>query len=450
MKVVKFGGSSLANAEQVKKVCEIVMADVDRRVVVVSAPGKRHGGDTKVTDLLIACANCRQAGKPYEEALASVVARYAEIQKDLDLPEYVVAEIERDLRQRMASEEPSKHVFMDLMKASGEDNNAKLVAAALRKRGVEANYVNPKDVGLLLSDEYGNAQILPESYASLRKLKDAAGVTVFPGFFGYTKAGQVVTFPRGGSDITGSILAAAVEADVYENFTDVDSVCAVNPSLVTNVKPISKLTYREMRELSYAGFGVLHDEAILPVIRAGIPICIKNTNQPEAPGTMIVREREYGLGEVVGIAYDVGFCTIFVSKYLMNRELGFGRKLLQIIEEEGLSYEHAPSGIDNMSVILRERDFPKSTEEQVLARINNELNVDSVFVEHGMAMIMVVGEGMRYAVGNAATVTKALSDVGVNIDMINLSSSEVNMMLGVKAEDSEKAVVSLYNAFFGE
>lgn len=448
MKVCKFGGSSLAGASQVSKACDIVTSDPERRVVVVSAPGKRHKDDTKVTDLLITCAESRLSGNSAAEEMGAVIKRFAVIQEGLGLPADVMEGISRDLRERLDGDTDHRARFIDGMKAAGEDNCAKIVTAELCRRGVDAHYLSPKDAGLLLSDEYGNAQLLPESYDNLSVLREARGVTVFPGFFGYTPAGAIVTFPRGGSDITGSILAAAVEADVYENFTDVDSVFAVDPDIIPDAEPVAELTYREMRELSYAGFRVLHDEAIVPAVRAGIPICIKNTSCPDAPGTRIVPERKYVHGKVVGIASGEGFCTIFVSKYLMNREIGFGRRLLQIFEDEGVSYEHTPSGIDNLSIILREKGFDSVTEERVLDRIGTELGVNDVEVEHGLALIMIVGEGMRYTVGLAAKATKAFADAGVNIEMMNQGSSEISMMFGVKATDRKQAVRSLYKAFF--
>lgn len=448
MKVCKFGGSSLAGAGQISRACDIVISDPERRVVVVSAPGKRHEDDTKVTDLLIACAESRLAGNSAEEEIGVAVERFKVIQEGLGLPADVMEGISRDLRERLNADTEHKARFIDGMKAAGEDNCAKIVTAELCRRGVDAHYLSPKDAGLLLSDEYGNAQFLPESYDNLSVLREARGVTVFPGFFGYTLDGHIVTFSRGGSDITGAILAAAVKADAYENFTDVDSVFAVDPDIIPDVKPVEELTYREMRELSYAGFRVLHDEAIVPVVRAGIPICIKNTSCPDAPGTRIVPERKHVHGKVVGIASDEGFCTIFVSKYLMNREIGFGRRLLQIFEDEGVSYEHTPSGIDNVSIILCEKGFDSATEERVLDRIRTELGVNDVEVEHGLALIMIVGEGMRYTIGLAAKATKAFADAGVNIEMMNQGSSEISMMFGVKAADRKQAVRSLYKAFF--
>ena len=449
MKVAKFGGTSLADAGQIRKVIEITKADQDRRIIVVSAPGKRSKDDIKVTDLLIACAKAMLKRGEAEKELAAVVSRFAEIQKELDLPASITKEIEEDLRARLVKDRSHAAAFTDCLKAAGEDNCAKVVAAAFVRGGTDAQYVNPREAGMLLSAEHGNAQVLPEAYPLLAKLRDRSGIQVFPGFFGYTKDGEVVTFPRGGSDITGAIVAAAVKADVYENFTDVDSVYAVDPRLVTGARPITLMTYREMRELAYAGFGVFHDEAIVPAVRAKVPICIKNTNRPSAPGTMIVPKREFAEHGAVGISSSDGFTMIYVDKYLMNREIGFGRRLLQILEDERVSYEHAPSGIDNTSVVVHQSAMPPEKEAHVIKRIRDELLPDNVEVEHNLAMIMVVGEGMQYTVGLAAKATTALAAAGVNIEMMNQGSSEISMMFGVKGVDREKAVKALYEAFFG-
>jgi aspartate kinase len=320
------------------------------------------------------------------------------------------------------------------------------VAQVFVKQGVKAHYADPREAGMLLSEDFGNAQVLPESYGRLAALKDTSETIIFPGFFGYTQRGQVATFPRGGSDITGSILAAAVGAHLYENFTDVDSVFGIDPRIFPDARPIPVLTYREMRELAYAGFGVFHDEAIVPVVEAKIPICIKNTNRPEAPGTLIVPQRKYRHGEVIGIASATGFSTIYLSKYMMNREVGFGRRLLQILEQEQLSFEHVPSGIDSMSVILRRATLTEDLEEHVLDRIRAELRPDDVTIEHGLALIMIVGEGMRYAVGTASKACAALANSGVNIEMINQGSSEISIMFGVKEMDHKAAVTALGRA----
>jgi aspartate kinase len=448
MKVVKFGGSSLASGKQVEKVFQIVVSDCERKVVVVSAPGKRFPKDQKVTDLLIACAEQCLQNKDSNEKFNAVIERYSAIADELALPKEIINEIESDLTNRLNGDRSKPDRFMDLVKASGEDNNAKLVAAYFRNQGVEAHYVDPREAGLLVSDEPGNAQVLQEAYSRLYSLNDRSGILIFPGFFGYSKEGEVFTFSRSGSDITGSILANALKADLYENFTDVDAVYAVNPFIVKEPKGIKELTYREMRELSYAGFTVLHDEALVPAFRAGIPVLIKNTNNPAAPGTRIVYERDNTNGPVIGIASDQGFCSIYVSKYLMNREVGFGRKLLSILEEFELSYEHTPSGIDDVSVILRENQLGPDTEQAIKERIETELHADEVKIEHGLALIMVVGEGMRRNVGTMARASEALARAKVNIEMINQGSSEVSMMFGVKEVEEKKAVQALYDEFF--
>ena len=341
--------------------------------------------------------------------------------------------------------------FMDLLKAAGEDNNAKLATVAFQKRGKKARYASPKDTGMILEGEAGNATLNPESYKRLaRAFADFDGIVVYPGFFGYRADGTVATFPRGGSDITGSILAAAVRADVYENFTDVDSVYPVDPRIVPEVKTgIDTMTYREMRELSYAGFGVFNDEAIFPAVQARIPINVRNTNHPAEPGTMIVQTRRVMPGTVTGIAAANGFTNIIIDKYLMNRQIGFTRRLLAILEEEGVSYEHIPSGIDSISVIIRCEKFDPALEKKTLARIKRELSPDSVIVSHDYAVLMVVGEGMCYSAGMLARATTALARAGINISMVNQGASEVSFMIGIRSADHDRAVRALYNEFFG-
>ncbi len=450
LKVSKFGGSSLASGEQVRRACDIITADPERRLIVVSAPGKRHSQDIKVTDLLIAAASERLMGKIGASECAEAIERYRNIASELELPDEVVEPIAKDLTQRLENSTTDKYLYMDMMKAGGEDNCARLIAQALQARGVEAHYVNPKDAGLLLSDEPGNAQVLPEAYNRLRSLSERPGITIFPGFFGYSKEGNIVTFSRGGSDITGAILASTVRAEVYENFTDVDSVFAANPSIVSNPAPISELTYREMRELSYAGFSVFHDEALEPVYRAMVPVHIRNTNNPKATGTLIVPHRTSREIPVVGIAAMSNVCCIYLSKYLMNRQVGFGRRLLQILEGENISFEHIPSGIDNMSVILREENMPVEKEKRVVEKIRQTLAPEDIFVERDLSLIMVVGEGMRHTVGIASRATGALARAATNIEMINQGSNEVSMMFGVKSTDMDIAVQALYKEFFND
>ena len=448
LKVCKFGGTSLASAEQIRKVCDIVLSDPSRRIVALSAPGKRFSADTKVTDLLIACAENSLRLGAADEAVKRVVDRFAEIAQALGLGPEVVNGLRDGLQSRLAEPTSDPGRFTDGLKALGEEHCARLVARYLASRRIEAHYVDPKEAGLLLSDEAGNARVLPVSYKRLQGLRDRKGILVFPGFYGYTPSGQLVTFPRGGTDITGAVLAAAVGADLYENFTDVDSVYAADPRVVESPASVEELTFAEMRELSYAGFGVFHDEALEPVYRAGVPVRIANTNNPSAPGTRLVPRRKKPSRRVVGIASSSGFCSIFIGKYLMNREMGFVRRLLQIIEEAGLSFEHCPSGIDSISVILRSDSFERAAEQGIVERIRAELKPDSLDVGHGLALVMVVGENMRYTVGLAARATAALARANVNIEMLNQGSSEISIMFGVKDEDAGKAVNALYDEFF--
>ena len=451
MKVCKFGGSSLADANQLTKVIDIVLSDPQRRMVVVSAPGKRNKEDTKVTDLLIALAKAGLSGADTKVPLAAVVARYAEIASDLSLGDEIVKTIEADLQERVDSDKSDAGLYMDLLKAAGEDNNAKLVAVAFSARGRKARYASPKETGMILEGEAGNATLDPESYRKLaRAFSDFDGIVIYPGFFGYRADGSIATFPRGGSDITGSILAAAIRADVYENFTDVDSVYPVDPRIVPEVNSgIDTMTYREMRELAYAGFGVFNDEAIFPAVQARIPINVRNTNHPSSPGTMIVQTRRVIPGTVTGIASDGGFANIIIDKYCMNREIGFTRKLLSILEDEGVSYEHIPSGIDSISVIIRGSGFDSATEKRVVARIKKELTPDSLIVAHDYVMLMVVGEGMAFSAGMLAKATGALAHAGVNISMVNQGASEISFMIGINSADRDTAVRALYHTFFG-
>ena len=448
MIVCKFGGTSVASAQQIKKVAAIVNANPLRKIVVVSAPGKRDDNDIKVTDLLINLTEAVLCGNDFNEPFKQVMARYTEIAVDLGLDEGIVNTIETDMQWRLAMDKKDPVQFSDQMKASGEDNSAKLVAAYLTSIGLQANYINPKEAGLLVTSFPNRVQVLPESFGQLSALRERTSITVFPGYFGYTNEGVLRTFERGGSDITGSILAAAVKADLYENFTDVDCVFAANPRIVDHPAEIDIMTYREMRELSYAGFAVLHDEALMPAFKESVPVCIKNTNNPLSTGTMIVANRENSFRPVTGISADSGFSTLYVSKYLMNREIGFGRKLLQILEDEEISYEHTPSGIDNISVILRSHQLTTEKESRIVHRVKEELFADDVHIRNDLSMVVLVGEGMNNSTGLAARATAAISRTGANIEMINQGSSEVSLVFGVLKKDETKILKELYNEFF--
>ena len=448
MKVSKFGGTSVASAEQIKKVAAIVQSDPTRKFVVVSAPGKRFSSDKKVTDLLIELANAALNQDEIESKLQQVLNRYREIALDLRLDQTICDVIENDLLERISTDMSDVEYFVDNIKASGEDNNAKLISTYFTSIGLPAKYVSPKTAGLVVNDLPERALALPEAYDNLSHLIGMNEIVVFPGFFGFTRGGLLRTFDRGGSDITGSILAASVHAELYENFTDVDSVFCANPKVVNDPMEIEEITYREMRELSYAGFSVFHDEALMPVYKAGIPVCIKNTNNPSAPGTKIVAERKGKHRPITGISADSGFSILYVSKYLMNREIGFGRKLLQILEEEFISYEHTPSGLDDISVIIRSHQLTTEKENRIIKRVREELHAEEVHFRHEFSMIVVVGEGMNNNTGLAARAATAISRTGSNIEMINQGSSEVSLAFGVHKSNENKILQELYNEFF--
>ena len=448
MKIAKFGGSSLADAFQIKKVCDIVLADPDRRIIVVSAPGKRSKEDIKVTDLLIAVANAALSGESYEEALDKVIERYRSICDDLDI-ETILPDIIETLITAAASDTSDANVYLDTVKAMGEDCCARLVAAYLTSIGHPAVYCNPQKCSLFLEhDAAGKARILGESYDNLESLKEKKELCIFPGFYGYGKDGRVITFSRGGSDITGSILAGAVNADVYENWTDVDNVFAVNPAIVKNPFPIYEITYDEMRELAYAGFSVLHEEALYPVYVRGIPVHIRNTNNPSAKGTRIVSERTHYDSLVTGIAGEKGFLTITVDKYLMNHEVGFLSTLLKIMAEEGIPVEHIPSGIDSVTIIARKKYFTPEKEDIIINRFRNEARAESVKVERDLAIVMIVGQAMEKSVGIMARAASALSAAGINLRIVNQGASEISMMFGVSEEYTDYAVRVLYKELF--
>lgn len=448
MNVAKFGGSSLANSEQFKKVGGIVEEDSSRKFIVVSAPGKRYEEDYKITDLLIRLGDAYIRDSKYKSYFITIMDRITAIVQELDLPKKITQEIQANIEQ-VLQKDLKQTDKMNEIKAIGEDSSAKILSAYLQTLGIDAHYVNPSDAGIIVDNNPEGATLLPESYEKINTLREKKGVLVIPGFFGYTKDGLLATFSRGGSDITGAIIASGVQAELYENFTDVNAVYSVNPSIVHNPKEIKLLTYREMRELSYAGFSVFHDEALIPAFNAKIPVCIKNTNNPEAKGTMVVSTKETNEKRVVGIASDSGFTSIYISKFLMNREVGFGRKLFEILEEEHISFEHAPSGIDDMSIIIRDSQLPDEKELQLVQRLSEELSPDTISVHHNLALIMVVGEGMKETIGMAQTATTALGEANVNIEMINQGSSEVSMMFGIKADGIHRAIKSLYKSFFG-
>jgi len=449
MIVTKFGGTSLSTAAQIKKACAILLEDSRRQIMVVSAPGCRYDGDKKTTDLLILLAKAAYMRQACKAQLKDVLERFSDITDELNLPDWVFHAVKEDIEARVKRMDLSFERYLDLVKAAGEDSCAKVVAAYLQSLGADAAYLNPQTTGMVLEGKAGGAHFLPAQSHKLSELKHLKGIGVYPGFFGYTRGGDVVTFGRGGSDITAAILAAAVDAEIYENFTDVDSVYAANPKQVKNPRPVPEITYREMRELAYAGFSVLHEESVEPVLRAGIPLCIKNIYNPAAAGTTVLHKRE-GAVRVVGIAGTDGFCILTVGKYLMNHEVGFGRKLFGLLEEESISFDHVLSGIDTMSVIFRQEQLSDKGRERLFARVREELNADFTDLISSTAIIMLVGEGIIFLKDIVARLTSALLKENIYIDALNMcGGNPVSMAIGVKSVHLTAAVQALYGEFFG-
>ncbi|MDE7445041.1 MAG: aspartate kinase [Lachnospiraceae bacterium] len=432
-KVVKFGGSSLASAEQFVKVGDIIHADAERRYVVPSAPGKRFSDDTKVTDMLYECYHLAESGKDFKKELAAISARYQEIIDGLSLTISLKDEfkvIEKNFKEKAGE---------NYAASRGEYLNGIIMAAYLGYEFIDAaEVIRFTDEGDFDS-EYTN-QILGQRLAGVER-------AVIPGFYGAYADGRVKTFSRGGSDITGSIVARAIKADVYENWTDVSGFLVADPRIIENPQGIETITYRELRELSYMGASVLHEDAIFPVRREGIPINIRNTNKPEDEGTWIVESTcQKSKYVITGIAGKRGFCSVNIEKAMMNAEIGFGRKVLQAFEDNGISFEHVPSGIDTMTVFVHQDEFIDK-EQKVVSAIHRLADPDSVDIEADLALIAVVGRGMKSTRGTAGRIFSALAHVNVNVKMIDQGSSELNIIIGVANDDFEAAIKAIYDIF---
>lgn len=434
IKVVKFGGSSLADANQFKKVASIVKADPDRRFVVASAPGKRFSEDTKITDMLYSCYEVAAKGGDFEGQFAAIESRYNSIIKDLGLN----VSLDKEFVQ-------IKNGFIgragrDYAASRGEYLNGKLLAAYL---GFE--FIDP--AGYIFFNESGVFD-LEKTTAVLSEKLAKTEYAVIPGFYGSMPNDTIKTFSRGGSDVTGSIVARAANASIYENWTDVSGFLICDPRIVENPEGITTITYRELRELSYMGAGVLHEDAIFPVRTAGIPINIKNTNAPEDAGTMIVADAgdtpcKY---TITGIAGKKGFSAINIEKDMMNSEMGFVRKVLEVLEDNKVNLEHIPSGIDTMSIIVNSASI-QGKEDKIIKMIQEEVAPDHIDIEHNIALIAVVGRGMRKLRGTSGRIFSALAHAHVNVKMIDQGSSELNVIVGVAEEDFVTATKAVYDMF---
>lgn len=433
IKVVKFGGSSLASATQFAKVGRIITSDPERRYVVPSAPGKRNSKDTKVTDMLYACYALAENDEDFDKELKKIAERYDSIINGLNLKLSLKDEFEV-IEKNFAAKAGS-----DYAASRGEYLNGIVMANYLGYEFVDAAEV-------IFFDKDGNFDADKTDKVLSKRLSKVERAVV-PGFYGSMPDGSVKTFSRGGSDITGSIVAKAVHATAYENWTDVSGFLIADPRIIDNPEPIKVITYRELRELSYMGASVLHEDAVFPVRKAGIPINIRNTNAPEDEGTWIVEttchQSKY---TITGIAGKKGFVSVNIDKDMMNSEVGFGRKVLSAFEENGINFEHMPSGIDTMTVFVHQPEF-EGKEQAVVSAIHRLAKPDSVELESNIALIAVVGRGMRSTRGTSGRIFSVLAHANVNVKMIDQGSSELNIIIGVSNSDFENAIKAIYDIF---
>ena len=436
MKVVKFGGSSMADAGQFRKVRDILMADPDRKVVVVSAAGKRFSGDNKLTDLLYLCHAHVQYGVDCSRIFDMIVGRYLDIRDELNLdlqlePEFV------ELKRRIDAKEVSQEELV----SRGEYFSAKLMAAYLGFQFVDAkDWVKFKLDGTVDQEA---------SYEALRHQVVLGYGAVIPGFYGAMPDGSIHTFSRGGSDITGALAAAALDADVYENWTDVSGILMADPRIVENPQAIPEVTYDELRELSYSGAQVLHEDSIFPVREKNIPVNIRNTNDPEAPGTIIMESFEEDHDPdrfITGITGKKDFSIISMSKRGMTNQVGVLYKVLKVLVRHNISVDYVPNGIDNVSVVLPTAAIEKDL-YTIMAEIQAEAEPDSMDVHHNIAVVAAVGRKMAFRPGISGKLFAALGESGINIRMINQGPDELNIIFGVDNKDFKDAIRVLYNSF---
>ena len=435
--VCKFGGSSLADGNNILKVCEILKSDPNRKYAVVSAPGKRFSGDIKVTDLLYECYRDVTEKGDCSETFAKIRKRFTSIVEELGMNGFNIAGI-LDETEKQIGEQCSA----DFTASRGEYLNARVIAAKL---GWE--FVDAKDI--IFFDKNGSLDEARSYPAIAEKLSRCNGA-VIPGFYGTDSNGKIKTFSRGGSDISGSIVARAVNAEVYENWTDVSGFLACDPRIVNSPERIEVISFKELRELSYMGANVLHADSIFPVRKGDIPIKIKNTFRPEDPGTLILPSKKYVRqgNTVTGIAGKKDFTVIFLEKSMMNAEIGFARKVLSVLESHRICFEHMPSGIDTLSLVIESRYLTGGVMDVLLEEINKEVHPDYIRVLENIALVATVGHGMASSIGTSARLFRALSEAEINVRMIDQGSSELNIIVGIDNADYEKCVRAIYHAFF--
>lgn len=450
-KIAKFGGSSVANAEQIKKVCNIILNDNDIRAVVVSAPGKRFDSDIKVTDLLIKlCKEYRNDDERYKKTINTILDRYDEIISDLNIDKSLLDTYRNILEKNLT--EIEDHFYMEnAIKSCGEDFNARLIAEYIKSLDIKCRYLSPKEAGIIVEHTLNKPIILEETYDNLNKFKNEDVLFIVPGFYAYSPQGKILTFKRGGSDLTGSILARGLDCDIYENYTDMNYIYAANPKLIDKPRPITNITYREMRELSYNGFEIFQEDAVTPLLSKSIKIQVKNTNDPNNGGTIIETKRNnVDENPIIGISNVGDFLAFNITEYLMNQETGYIKKLLDIFEYQHIPVEHIPTGIDSLSILIRKKYITSEFQMQnIINTIKSNFNYDHFDITDNISAIAIVGEGLKnIMVETLYKISKVFYEEKIKLESIIHGASNNSIFVFVNKKDEENAINALYNELF--
>lgn len=450
-KCAKFGGSSVANAEQIKKICHIVLSDKDIRAVTVSAPGKRYDGDVKVTDLLIDLyEKFRNKDEKYKNSLDLVIKRYEGIVNDLKLDKYILEEF-RDILNSHLENIEDYFYLENAIKACGEDFNARLIAKYIKSLGVNCSYLSPKEAGILVEHTLSEPVILEKTYENFKKFKDKEELFIIPGFFAYTPQGKIITFQRGGSDISGSIIARGLECDIYENYTDMSYIYSAHPNLIKNPKEITNITYKKMRELSYNGFEIFQEDAVAPLLSHNIKIHVKNTNDPNNGGTIIETKRDdVDQNPIIGISNVGDFISFNITEYLMNKKIGYIKKLLDIFEYQHIPVEHIPTGIDSLAILVRKKYINSEFQMQNLINtIKSNFSSDEFEIIDNISAIAIVGEGLSQIIGKSLyKISKVLYEEDIKLEAIIQGASKNSVFVFINKKYEKIAIEKLYKEFF--
>ncbi|MDY3006242.1 aspartate kinase [Anaerococcus porci] len=450
-KTAKFGGSSVANSTQIKKVCDIVLNDKEICAVVVSAPGKRYSNDIKVTDLLIDLyEKYRNKDPKYKEQLENIIKRYEEIVLDLKLDEKLLDDF-RLILNKYLDEIDDSFYLENAIKSCGEDFNARLIAKYISSLGYKCSYLSPKEAGILVEHTINEPIILEETYNNIKRFKDDDRLFIIPGFYAISPQGKIITFQRGGSDITGSIVARGLECDIYENFTDMSYIYTAHPNLIDNPKPITNITYREMRELSYNGFEIFQEDAVAPLLKNNIKIQVKNTNDPNNGGTIIETKRNnIKENPIIGISNVGDFLAFNITEYLMNKQVGYINKLLDIFEYQHIPVEHIPTGIDSLSILIRKKYITSEFQMQnIINTIKTNFDFDEFEIIDDLSAIAIVGEGLKNIMTQTLyKISKTFDEENIKLEAIIQGASNNSLFVFIKKENEKLAIQKLYKEFF--